>query len=85
MGRLYRIRLYANLSAPLQCLGNQGDMCFRDARASVFMKETFEVRFEPISSTTGTVKVMPTELEGSSKISIDCPAQGNSLVTGDHS
>ena len=33
---------------------------FRDARASVSMKETLEVSFEPASSTTSIVKVFST-------------------------
>ena len=37
-------------------------MFLRDARAGIFIKETFEVRFEPVSSTTSNVMVLPTEL-----------------------
>ena len=49
---------------------------FRDARASASMKEAFEVRFEPVSSTTSNVKVFPTELY-IGKRSIDYLARGN--------
>ena len=43
-------------------LGNQGDVFFRYARASVSVKETFGVRFEPVTWTTSNVKVLPAEL-----------------------
>ena len=60
LGRRYRIRrLYADLPASFQYLGNQGDMFFviKDARASVLIKEAIELRFEPVSTTTSNVKV----------------------------
>ena len=41
------------------------------------MKETFEVRFEPVSWTTSDVKVLPTELYVAGEVPIDCPSQGN--------
>ena len=56
------MRLYADLPASFHYLGNQGDVFFRCARASVSVKETFEVRFEPVTWTTSNVKVLPTEL-----------------------
>ena len=48
--------------ASFQYQGNQGDVFFRDTRASVSVKETFEVRFGPESSATSNVKVLPSEL-----------------------
>ena len=38
------------------------NVSLRTARASASRKETVEVRFEPVSSTTSNVKVLPTEL-----------------------
>ena len=56
------------------------EMCvFRCARASVSVKETFEVRIEPVTLTTSNVKVLPTELRGETPI--DYPAQGNPYNT----
>ena len=78
MGRQYRIRPYADLPAPFQYLGDQGDKyVFRDARASVYIKETFEVRFEPVSSTPSNMKVSQYLLSYRGKRPIDYPAQGN--------
>ena len=42
-------------------LGNQGDVPLGASSASVSIKETFEVRFEPVSSTASNVKVLPSE------------------------
>ena len=54
--------VYADLPASFYYLGNQGDAFFRDARASVPVKETFEVRFEPVTWTTPNVKGLPTKV-----------------------
>ena len=42
--------------------GEAGGYDFGDVRASVSVKETFRDRFEPESSTTSNVKLLPTEL-----------------------
>ena len=60
--RPYTKRPYADLPASFLYLGNQGDMSSGTARASASVKETFEIRVEPVSSTTPNVKVLPTEL-----------------------
>ena len=60
----YLVWPYADLPASFQYLGNQGDKSPGTARASVSIKETFEVRFEPVPSTKSNVKVLPTELYG---------------------
>ena len=63
LGHRYGIRAYADLPAPLQILGNQrGDAPSGIARESGSTKETCEVRFEPVSSTTSNAMVIPSEL-----------------------
>ena len=62
--RTVYIRLYNDLPASFRFLGNQGDVVFRCARASVSVKEAFEVRFEPVTWTTSNGMVLPTELYG---------------------
>ena len=53
LGRRYRVRPYADLPASFQYLGNQGDMLFRDARASVSIKK---ISSEVTSPSTPKVK-----------------------------
>ena len=61
--------------------GEPGRCVCKDARASVSIKETFEVRFEPrVLPTTLEVKVLPT-LSFKGKRSIDYPAQGSPYNT----
>ena len=62
MGCKNRIRLYADLPASFHYLGNQGGVFFRYARASVSVRETFEVGFELVTWTTSNVKVSSAEL-----------------------
>ena len=65
-----------DLPVSFHYLGNQGDVCvlFRCARASVSVKETFEVRFETVTWTTSNVKVLPTtERRGVKDRSITLP------------
>lgn len=42
--------------------GDSRIYAFRDALLGVFIKETFEARFESVFSTTSNMKVSPTEL-----------------------
>ena len=59
-------------------------VCFRDARASVFVRGTLEVRFEPVSSTTSNVKVLPAELLLRQKTNRS-PNPGKSFIDRAHS
>ena len=45
------IRVSATYPLRFNTWGTREMSCFRDARESVSIKETFEVRFEPVSST----------------------------------
>ena len=57
-------------------LGNQGDVFFRCARASVSVKGAFEVRFEPVSCRRRQMRRRYL-LSYKGNRSIDYPAQGN--------
>ena len=46
---------------PISIPGESGIYIHGDARASIFIQGTFEVRFEPVSSMTSNVKVLPAE------------------------
>ena len=56
--------LHSTLTKNVDCpasflyLGKRGVFVFRDARASVSRRATFEARFEAVSSTTSNVKVL---------------------------
>ena len=70
--------------ASFQYLGDQGEIChvFRDARASASsIKETLDVRFEAVFSTTPNVKVLPTEVHGQNIDGVPSPRGhlGNTL------
>ena len=80
MGRRNRIHPYADLPASFHYLGNQRGVFFGCARASVSVKETFDVGFDSVTWTTSNVKELPTELHRG-KRSIDYPARGNPYNT----
>ena len=56
---------YTSVRWPTRFVSSPGDpgwCVFKDARASVSVKETFEVKFDPVTWTTSNVKVLLTEL-----------------------